>query len=369
MKSRSTLRLIDFDGNRCNNFTLIRLVFAWAVLYGHSYAIQTADGYSDPLNRLFAGSTWVGAIAVEGFFAISGFLVTASLIKRDAIDYIISRSLRIVPGLTVCVCICVFLLGPMASELPINDYFDSLQTFTYLRNSLGFIPMQWELPGVFVDNTNTAVNGSLWTLNVEVYCYVLLLVMGTFALVKYPATANVFLVALFLLSLEFYPNLPLIGINEAWARPSLYFLLGVFFYVNRRYIVLHWALAIISLVLCLVSFGKSWYQYVFPLAFVYLLFYTAYATKHIDLDRSLGDISFGFYIYAWPTQQVIASSLPSASPYVNTLIATVITGALAWVSWTYVEKPALSLKQWLMSLRNNLKNAPVRPGINFPSQK
>ncbi|UTF58743.1 acyltransferase [Gilvimarinus sp. DA14] len=369
MKSSSIRRLIDFDGNRSNNFTLIRLVFAWAVLYGHSYAIQAADGYSDPLNRLFAGSTWVGAIAVEGFFAISGFLVTASLMKRDAIDYIISRSLRIVPGLTVCVFICVFLLGSLASELPISDYFESTQTFTYLRNSLAFIPMQWELPGVFVDNTRTAVNGSLWTLNVEVYCYVLLLVLGTFALVKYAAIANGFLVVLFLFSLKFYPNLPLIGINEAWARPSLYFLLGVFFYVNRKYIVLHWVLAITSLVLCLASFGKSWYQYVFPLAFVYLLFYTAYATKHIDMDRSLGDISFGFYIYAWPTQQVIASSLPSASPYINTLISTVITGALAWMSWTYVEKPALSLKQWLMNLRNGLKNASAKPDINSPSQQ
>ena len=42
--------LKDFEGVKNNNFTLVRLLFAWAVLFGHSFPL-TANG-SDPLSML-----------------------------------------------------------------------------------------------------------------------------------------------------------------------------------------------------------------------------------------------------------------------------------------------------------------------------
>ncbi|MDO3380652.1 acyltransferase family protein [Gilvimarinus algae] len=358
--------LIDFDGDRNNNFTLIRLVLAWAVLYGHSFPIQGAEGYTDPLRSLFQNSTWIGAIAVEGFFAISGFLVTASLLKRGAIDYAISRALRIFPGLAVCVFGCVFLLGPLATNLSASEYFSHDKTYDYLSNALAVMRMQWDLPGVFTENTRDSINGSLWTLTVEVRCYLLLMIVGLFALLKYQPIASIFLLALLLFSVGFYSDIPLIGFNERWARPALYFLVGVAFYIHRQYIVLHWKLALACLGLCFFSFGEDWYKFVFPACFVYLIFYAAYAAKHIDLDRTMGDISYGVYIYAWPTQQVVASLLPDASPYTNTLFATIVTAILAWLSWNYIEKPALSLKQQLLRLRHKGKVLPTRPGVESP---
>ena len=103
-----------------------------------------------------------------GFFAISGFLVTASLLKRGLVDYTISRALRIYPALAVCVFATVFILGPALTRLSLSEYFSHPTTWNFLTNALLFMNMVWTLPGVFESNVLPAVNGSLWTLPVEV---------------------------------------------------------------------------------------------------------------------------------------------------------------------------------------------------------
>ena len=110
---RNTSTLADYDGSRHNNFTILRIVLAWSVLYGHSFVVQKTEGIRDPLAALFQGSAWIGEIAVNGFFSISGFLVAASFVRRGVVDYLLSRALRIFPALIVCVFISVFVLGPL----------------------------------------------------------------------------------------------------------------------------------------------------------------------------------------------------------------------------------------------------------------
>jgi len=34
----------DCDGRRDNNFTLLRILFAWMVIYSHAFALQPANG-------------------------------------------------------------------------------------------------------------------------------------------------------------------------------------------------------------------------------------------------------------------------------------------------------------------------------------
>ena len=63
---RPTSTLADYDGNRHNNFTVLRIFLAWSVLYGHSFALQKVVGMRDPLTALFQGSTWIGELAVNG---------------------------------------------------------------------------------------------------------------------------------------------------------------------------------------------------------------------------------------------------------------------------------------------------------------
>jgi peptidoglycan/LPS O-acetylase OafA/YrhL len=57
------------------------------------------------------------------------------------------------------------------------------------------------------------------------------------------------------------------------------------------------------------------------------------------------DISFGTYIYAWPTQQTIASLVPEMSVPSMIAVALAIVLPIAFLSWVFVEKPILNLKQ------------------------
>jgi len=338
--------LKKFDGSRENNFTSLRILLAWCVLYGHSYTLQKTAGIVDPLNVfVFKGSTWIGEVALNGFFVISGFLVTASFIKRGLAQYTFSRTLRIFPALITCVFLSVFLLGPILTNLHIGEYFFNNETYRYLKNALGYPLTEWALPGVFTTNTNAAVNGSLWSLNLELRCYMLLAAAGVLGLLKNRTVANTFVLAAFLFGFFFFKDIPLVGINTRWANPCLYFLAGSFFYLNREKVIIDFKIALFLLVLALYSFGKPFFPYVFPACFVYLVFYLSYGTRYVPVDRKIGDISYGIYIYAWPVQQVVAQLVPKANPYINMVLSSIIVISIAYLSWRYIEKPMLSLKQ------------------------
>ncbi|MFS8138242.1 MAG: acyltransferase family protein, partial [Thermomonas sp.] len=96
-----------------NNFNVMRLVAAWLVIYGHAWAITGRSGQD-----LLASLTrfrFAGAIAVDMFFVVSGFLIAASLQRNSVRGYLISRGLRIVPALVVCVGVTTFVIGPLLS--------------------------------------------------------------------------------------------------------------------------------------------------------------------------------------------------------------------------------------------------------------
>ncbi len=294
----ATKSLADFDGNRQNNFTLIRIILAWLVLFGHSFAIQHVPGLRDPLSPLLQGSVWIGTLAVYGFFAISGFLVTASFVRRGLLDFSLSRILRIYPALICCVIATVFVLGPSLTTLNLSDYFSDSKTYSYFANATAYLSVQWDLPGLFQNNHRHAVNGSLWSLPVEVRCYLLLAIAGTLGVFRIKMAANIALVACLAIGWYNFGLIPLLDNVDNWSIPALYFLLGSLLYINRHHVPISGLLATIALVIAGWSLGESWYNYLFPPCFIYLLFFAAYGLPHIDADAHTGDISYGLYIYA-----------------------------------------------------------------------
>jgi peptidoglycan/LPS O-acetylase OafA/YrhL len=337
----------DYDGNRQNNFTALRILFAWCVLFGHSFPI-TGYGKLNPLSEFFEKSTWLGEVAVSGFFAISGYLVAASFVRRGMIDYCISRILRIYPALIVCVLLTIVLLGSSLTTMEQSAYFAHPRTWNYLWNATALFPMSFDLPGVFQTLPRSGVNGSLWTLPVELSCYILLMVAGATGLLRWRTLANLAGLALLLFSINYFTDVPLVGRVPRWAEPCVYFLLGVGVYLNRDSIPLSLPLAIVAVCLAYAALGEPWFPYVFPPAFIYLIFFIAYRSVYLDIDRWLGDPSYGIYIYAWPIQQTLVLLFPDEGPYFNTAIATVVVATLAMLSWHFLEKPALGLKRrWL----------------------
>ena len=112
-------------GSKDNNFTILRLIAAYAVLVAHSYDLSLGHSGGNPINTLIVG-WWgwgLGTSAVAAFFVMSGFLVGASYLHRqNLLAFIEARGLRIFPGLIVAVIICALIVGPWVTTLPIRDY-------------------------------------------------------------------------------------------------------------------------------------------------------------------------------------------------------------------------------------------------------
>ena len=158
-----------------NSLDLLRLLASTMVLFSHQFALM---GLSEP--QFMGWNTWGGA-GVTIFFFLSGWLVWASW-ERDphAWRFFLRRSLRIFPGLWVVCLLSIFLLGPLVTTLSLSDYFGSAVTWRYFWTALFLTP--YVLPGVFVGNAMPGiVNGSLWTLPVEYFCYITVAVIGAVA--------------------------------------------------------------------------------------------------------------------------------------------------------------------------------------------
>jgi peptidoglycan/LPS O-acetylase OafA/YrhL len=74
----------------------------------------------------------------------------------------------------------------------------------------------------------------------------------------------------------------------------------------------------------------------------------------------VGDFSYGVYIWSWPVQQIALLHVSSNSPAAVLAISLPLSLALAFISWRYIEKPALRLKS--KSALASLYRQPVRAG-------
>jgi peptidoglycan/LPS O-acetylase OafA/YrhL len=342
------LRLIDVVHGRNNNFHLLRLVAASAVLYSHSYPLSTGERHSEPLRAAY-GCTF-GSIAVDLFFLISGMLVTMSLVRRhSSMDFIRARFFRIWPGLTVAVLLSIFVLGPALTTVPLSTYFSSSETVRYLVFNLFLLKgVAYVLPGVFATNPwPGAVNGSLWTLTSEVKCYMALLAIWML-LRRLGAVARLdrVIAALWIVLFAWFVwTLRTKSVEESPARLWLMFCSGGALYVWRELIVLSaWGLLALTAVLALSSGHSLVFGIAYAVALPYVMLCTAYLPRGRILQYNrLGDYSYGVYIYAFPVQQCLIHLWPGLGPIGLFGAALCATLALAVLSWHIVEQPATRL--------------------------
>ncbi|MDQ6812553.1 MAG: acyltransferase, partial [Bacteroidota bacterium] len=156
-----------------NNFTLLRLLAAYFVLISHSFGVlekplqQPALWYNGK-SIIFSG------VGLYIFFTISGFLVTHSLFNSDSLKhYLWKRVIRIFPALVVANLACI-ITGCLITSLPRSDYLFNKGTWAYLFKNSTLLVNQFYLPGVFDTLKNHTVNASLWTILIEVECYLVL---------------------------------------------------------------------------------------------------------------------------------------------------------------------------------------------------
>ncbi|HVJ72682.1 MAG TPA: acyltransferase family protein, partial [Casimicrobiaceae bacterium] len=228
------------------------------------------------------------------------------------------------------------------------------RTWLYVRETLLFVGID-RLPGVFAANPfPDGVNGSLWTLWVEVFCYGALALAGLAGALRRPWLALALAGALFALAESSPRFLAALPRSEALLGPRLAgtFVAGALAYVWRDRIPVSIPLALAWLAASAALLDTRIEVYVLFGAIAYATFVLAW---HPALDvpgyRRFGDYSYGIYVYAFPTQQAIAALVGVVSPWLLFGLAYPIVLALAVASWHAIEAPALRLKRRAAAVR------------------
>jgi peptidoglycan/LPS O-acetylase OafA/YrhL len=322
-----------------NNFNLMRLVAAWLVIYGHAWAITGSVG-QDLLADL-TGFRFAGAIAVDMFFVVSGFLITASLQRNSVHGYLISRGLRILPALIACVGLTTFVLGPLLTTSA--DYWSQATTWNYFLVNASLLVSRFQLPGVFATHPLDVVNGSLWTLPIEAKLYLLLMVawlLGLLAPKRYTPLWALALLGGYALT-WYYAPLP--DHIQKYAECTAFFITGSLLWVNRDRVRLSGWIVLALLAAFAVLRSDPWAHLSYFGLLTYGSLYLALQVR-LPMIRHT-DLSYGMYLFGWPAQQ-LAWMLPWGKSIAgNIIIATIIAIACAALSWFLIERPALRLKK------------------------
>lgn len=339
------MRLVERTGGRDNNFNLIRFAAATAVVFFHSYALTNRFG-DEPLARL-APELNFGVVGVKAFFFVSGFLVTRSYLQHPRIAAFASaRALRIYPGL-VCATLVSIVLAAWSSALPLGTFLAHPQTLDYAWRTATALDVRYFLPGAFVSNPYpNGVNGSLWTLPVELRLYLVVAVAGVVGLLtrKLLWTIAVACVVAFYAALP--ERFPLVDLGGPVTRQlALLFALGSLAYVWQSRIALSLPAALVALFLIAWNPAGAGRGVLFDPLLGYLLLVIAYHPRLAwPAFNRIGDYSYGLYVYSFPIQQTLAARIAGLEPMGLFATSFPLTLALAALSWHVVEKPALGLK-------------------------
>jgi peptidoglycan/LPS O-acetylase OafA/YrhL len=347
-----------------NNFDFLRFFAAFLVFYAHSKVIFTAKPLNfDIFSEIFLFSS--ASIGVAIFFIISGFLISHSFKNSYSIfDFFIKRILRIFPALIVVIFLSIIIFGVFFTNLPFTEFIFHKTTLLYFQNCLVFRSYYY-LPGVFEKNIFTSsINGSIWTIPYEFMSYIFLYFLLVIPKINKKYALLTIFISLFISYIFFKTEIdkliiPFFGIIfSSFMLPFLYFFTGMLFYQFKSFIKFNlWGLSLMILVLIFMNFQLIPRLFnVFPLS--YLVFYFAFLKiPKINNFAKYGDFSYGFYLYAFPIQQVFSSFFAENWNFYFLVIITFIVSLIfAIISWHLIEKQALKLKKMTLIFKKICSN-------------
>lgn len=344
--------------NRKNNFNIIRFFAAMMVVLGHMCHLTGED------ITIFMGQD-IGTVGVKIFFLISGYLIAQSFLNdSNILRYAIRRSFRIVPGLIGVVLFSVLIVGPVFTVLPEREYFTHPMTLSYLKNTVLYI--QYALPGVFETNPYpNAINGSLWTLPIEVFMYIVLPVVficfRKCNKLKVAACLAVISQITNLIIIAFRPGARFVvyATNIFSALNIIpYFFVGIIFISpkTRKYLNLQLAIGLMCIAEML-SLSEIGTEIVLFIVLPYFVFSFSFVENPMFVKCfSKNDFSYGLYLYGFVIQQSMVKILGEyeLSLNVHFVISALVTLVFAILSWFLIEKPA---QKFAKRLLNNNKIA------------
>jgi peptidoglycan/LPS O-acetylase OafA/YrhL len=360
---RRPMKLAQAFDPRSNALNAFRLALASGVILWHCYFLTGRNIPFAPARQL------LGAIWVDGFFAISGFLITSSWLGKPRVrDYFVARGLRILPGFYTCLVVTAFVVAPIGVAIQggsAGKLLLSSAPIEYILKNSAVWMFQYDVGGTPHGIPWRAWNVSLWTLGWELLCYIGVAVLGVVGLLSrrwfLPAAMALCWSALLLTTLFLPPSMP-----HDCARFVIMFLAGALLHQGRNMIPARWSLVVVSVVIVLLASLLPDYRLIaaVPLAYAIVVSGALIRSKRLRLRT---DLSYGVYIYACPIQQLlIIGGLGGIIPIAFFVISAAGSLLVAALSWTLVEKPALSLKSRIR--RSSAPHGDLEPERTVSSQ-
>jgi len=342
-----------------NNFDLIRLFAASQVAILHVISYVSPHLNSSPLATLldiFPG--------VPIFFFISGILISRSFEKTgDIADYARNRILRIYPALHICVIFNLIIVA-LTGYFTLNNV-SFFEIFTlYLAKATIF---QFYNPDFMRHFGDGVLNGSLWTICVELQFYCLMPIVYRLIISPDKKRTNFGLGTIIVISILInrllYRIAPDYATTNMWKllrvsfAPWIYmFLFGVAIQINFGFfskLLKKYSMGIalpvyIAFALATRNAGFSFINSVSPIIFFPLVFTvlaTAYSAPSLAKRLLCGnDISYGIYIYHVPVMNMfLYYGLTGAGWHATAILG--LSLVLALCSWFLLERPSLQAKR------------------------
>ncbi len=335
--------------NNRSGALILRLMAAGAVFWAHmSQALALNDASFNILGETFP----LADIGLLIFFGLSGVLIAVTGDNSSFRKFAIRRIKRIWPGLIFMVLVTGLFLAPLIASkegMAIWKFFglerhlgleylaSPLYIFATSPGSFNGLVVNQNMPGGF--------NGSLWTIPIEIQCYVISVLVSRLinnadvrARLRYWIATSCYLLML---------ASPFIGESIDFHCLGL---VAAFFYgsaiANRSFgawsTVAGLGLPLLLGLLISPDFGVSVVAILAP------IFAIASAGVVTILGRLpveiKSDLSFGLYLWHYPIVQTLwAGWHDVASPLALAMWAILLSGIAAFVSWHLVEKKYLKL--------------------------
>lgn len=291
--------------------------------YGHQPALPVSFGF--------------GNYGVQLFFLISGFVIFMTLERtRTALDFVVSRFSRLFPAYWAAILVsatAIYAIGMPSQQLPWQDI---ALDFTMIQDILG----------------GRHLDGSYWTLEVELFFYVQMLFwfsMGLLARIRWIILAWLVLAVAYGLATKFDRHF------SYWTRELLilrhipFFALGILFYRIRTYPA-EWRIDAALVVLTLASIAIAYPSEYAIVGLVCTAIFTAFVRGGLVWLRAapfafFGTISYSLYLLhqaigfslIWQFERIGVGSMFAA------MLAVLVVIALATLLTFFVERPALRL--------------------------
>lgn len=341
--------------NRPNNFDLLRLIAATDIFLSHLSGFYVEGNFADNFIIDFIPG-------VPIFFFISGFLIFPSYensiqkFKNYNINFFIKRFLRIHPAMIVCLLLTTFSI--LQSGYLNTITISAKQFFTWFATQITFL--QIYKPDYWSDYGRGDINGSLWTVTLELQFYFLVPFIYLF-IKKFKKFYFVVFIGIFLIGNICYNYFDTYNTNFLGKLyhysfiPWIYmFLLGGFLskekkitdLIKKTPYFLAFLLAIFSYIF---TKDLGWSNSINPVGFICLIpliLKSAYTLPNLSNKLLRGnDISYGIYIYHIPIFNYLHYQNFNDSKII--LYGLITTILFAVISWVTIEKPSLNLKKTL----------------------